>query len=384
MLKGIVPIDYARLQFQRRTLVMPDQRTFTQESDLQVLLWLASLSFAGGAIVELGTSDGKTLAEFAAQFPDRPCIGVDDGLPHGHQPTEVPIREPGWKAAGYANARVVRVASQDLDWESLGDISFVFIDADHTFEAAKADTWRAVEHLLSRRTPAIVAWHDYYDEGQELVGAEWVGVGRAVREFADRTGMRVGRVHGTCVAFVVINPPDRDLYTIEITSEPHVSRQYRFAAQEFPGSVRRWRGFDPVACHAAHHDYGGCYLVRPDSGNRQLGSFVSHAALWQHLAFGERSAIVFEDDARLQPEFWLMADLAPDKGLHQFAQTSGPFTCCCAYAISAAQAGNLVHLMSRRMTHIDLQMRYLADIGLLPISFSPYPVVKHGEDWVQT
>jgi predicted O-methyltransferase YrrM len=75
--------------------------------------------------------------------------------------------------------RVVRKRSEDLTAEDVGgELSLVFIDGDHSYEAAKADFDRVVCWLAEDGT---VAFHDVTNfrgvsrvVGEALVSGEWI------------------------------------------------------------------------------------------------------------------------------------------------------------------------------------------------------------------
>jgi hypothetical protein len=201
-MSAVIPVEYAKLIFPRRTL-HPTDRRYTPESDTQVVLWLASLSDCEGSIVEIGCSDGTTLLELALNFPERLCVGVDDGKPHPNQETEIPkYGRPGWMAQDQPNVRIFPVAAEDWKYESLEvPASFVFIDAQHTYESCGDDTFKAWQHMEKRPGLKVIAWHDYAEDRPEY---PWLGVKKAVQSFVEWSGLMVWHVNGTAVAFTLM------------------------------------------------------------------------------------------------------------------------------------------------------------------------------------
>jgi hypothetical protein len=153
--------------------------------------------------VEIGCSDGTTLLELALEFPERLCIGVDDGKPHPNQETEIPKHgRPGWMAQSQPNVRIFPVSAEDWTYQSLEvPASFVFIDAQHTYEACGDDTLKAWQHFAKRPGLKVIAWHDYAEDRPEY---PWLGVKKAVQGFVTWSQQMVWHVNGTALAFTLM------------------------------------------------------------------------------------------------------------------------------------------------------------------------------------
>lgn len=172
---------------------------YTPQMDVKALIWLARQT--RGNILEVGCNEGYTTYHLARAFPDRIVHGVDTTTLlnlHPEQRHEVP-RNVGRRARQLPNVSIFEEDFASFDLNSVPDIGFVFIDADHTYEGAKRDTEK-VFRFLDGRTDAIVAWHDFASAEEESNHPGWLRVGKYVREeLSDR--LDIYRIHRTTVAY---------------------------------------------------------------------------------------------------------------------------------------------------------------------------------------
>lgn len=108
-------------------------------------------------IIEIGTAGGKTALNLSDANPKATIVTIDIA------------RDVGKECAGRENVRMIHANSQDFDFESL-PADMCFIDGDHTYEGALADSKRILELMPKGR----VFWHDYTPI--------WEGVVRALNE----------------------------------------------------------------------------------------------------------------------------------------------------------------------------------------------------------
>lgn len=184
------------------TLLQLFDRAHDVSLDREELLALAGLVRASKPrnILEIGTYDGNTTLNLAANAPDATVTTVD--LPpdwSGRLALEVPqamtnvaMNRPavGWQYHNRPQARNIRQVlcdSADLDWEQLPvPFDFIVIDGCHHYSYVKHDTACAVRHITRG---GIIVWHDYgYIED----------VSRAVDELAGRASIKV--IQGTRLA----------------------------------------------------------------------------------------------------------------------------------------------------------------------------------------
>jgi len=129
-----------------------------------------------GVGVEIGVLDGGTSLHLLKSFPQLTLIGIDPYLAY-HEYDQKRMNE----AEATALSRLQQFGQRSLHMkedslsaaQKIADesIDFVFIDADHTYQAAKRD---------------IEAWYPKVRKGGFFSGHDyrWEGVNRAVNEFA--------------------------------------------------------------------------------------------------------------------------------------------------------------------------------------------------------
>lgn len=133
---------------------------------------------------ELGVWHGKTMARYLADCPELEMIGVDvwralpDGMKHyanwDHEDHERQARE-NTKAFG-ARVTFLKMTTDEAALQVRdGSLDFVFIDADHRYEAVRDD---------------IANWRPKIRVGGYLMGHDinWEGVERAVRKLPYKHG----------------------------------------------------------------------------------------------------------------------------------------------------------------------------------------------------
>jgi len=144
-LEGIVPAQ--RVHVLHPTAYHGDVSTY----ELYALNSLVK-AFAPTTIFEIGTLHGRTtvnLLENAEQLDTLYTLDILEELPAN-------------KFAEHADAKKVkRIISDSLSFNIepyRGRIDFIFIDADHTYDAVVSDSEKALEMLS---TTGVVVWHDY-------------------------------------------------------------------------------------------------------------------------------------------------------------------------------------------------------------------------------
>lgn len=143
-------------------------------------------------LVEIGVATGRTTLNLAASSPaDARIIAVD------LRPDEFAQLAAGFEQgclltdhslAGKIELRLT--GSRDAGWEELaGQVDFMFIDGDHTYQGARADSLVA---LRVCRRGGMIVWHDYsYNQ---------IGVKRCLDELARNYPIRrIARGRGLAV-----------------------------------------------------------------------------------------------------------------------------------------------------------------------------------------
>jgi predicted O-methyltransferase YrrM len=169
----------------------------TAAHEVRFLCWLARRT--PGNIVEIGTNKGLTSRDLARANPDRIIYAVDyfasDGALACEQRGERPSADDFCvHARDIPNVVCVHARSATLNYAALNNVRLVFVDGDHRFDAVKADTDAALEHLRSNEGGVIV-WHDYFEQGPA-----WVGVKR----YVDTLDLDVHHVEGTWLAMAEV------------------------------------------------------------------------------------------------------------------------------------------------------------------------------------
>lgn len=135
------------------------------------------------AVFEIGTFDGRTTLNLAANAPDEATVHTLDLPPN--QPTAYALAAADYKFVDKpaSGARLVGTAYASRVTQLYGDSAtfdfspyradFVFVDGSHAYEYVMSDSVRALELLGDE--PGTIVWHDY--------GA-WDGVTRGLQELA--------------------------------------------------------------------------------------------------------------------------------------------------------------------------------------------------------
>lgn len=156
-------------------------------------------------VVEIGTFDGNTALNLAANLTPQGCVVTLDLPPEGDPSANGEGAYAGGKPAPFeirqylehpmrSRIRQVYGDSAQIDWTALGGpFDLALIDGDHTTPYVLADT----RHVLSVLEPGgVVLWHDY----------EWRSVAAAI-DAAARRGAPVHWIRGTRLAIGVFPDP---------------------------------------------------------------------------------------------------------------------------------------------------------------------------------
>lgn len=137
-------------------------KMFTPAMDVVALLQLIA-TYKPKTFLEIGTNQGQTTQIIADNFPNMQIVTCDPGdqlteeQRNEHQSGEhLPQSEIGARVAGYPNVKVIKKAFADIDWGGQ-TFDFIFIDGDHSYEAALQDSLLAAK-LVNH--PGVLAWHD--------------------------------------------------------------------------------------------------------------------------------------------------------------------------------------------------------------------------------
>jgi predicted O-methyltransferase YrrM len=143
-------------------------------ADPYELMLLCALASSHGAtrLLEIGTYDGNTTLNLAANTPDNAMVTTMD-LPEdwdGKLQIDVPammvnVTDRNTVGRQYLNTpyadkiQQVYGDSARVDWSQLGGpFDFVFIDGCHHYDYVKSDTKNAIKHT---RPGGLIVWHDY-------------------------------------------------------------------------------------------------------------------------------------------------------------------------------------------------------------------------------
>lgn len=150
----------------------PYRRVIGTATDLQELTCLLAVMKLVRArkVLEIGTNDGFTTLNLAANLGDEPdaFVCTVDLLPElAAQPTKHlsgacdPSRV-GSKFKGQKEAKRIRQVMGDstkIDWNTLGGpFDLIFIDGGHDFECVMSDSENAFRHVAPG---GAIFWHDY-------------------------------------------------------------------------------------------------------------------------------------------------------------------------------------------------------------------------------
>lgn len=142
-----------------------DVDRWTQPTEVQLLIWLAGKT--RGDILEVGCRSGRTTFELARSFPDRTvwaCDWTGAGQTMLPQQRHEVVDQPCHLARSLANVRVINQDSKTLDYSSMPEVQFVYIDCDHSLAGVSRDTRLALDHLESTGKFGIVVWHDVNED----------------------------------------------------------------------------------------------------------------------------------------------------------------------------------------------------------------------------
>lgn len=162
-------------------------RTYTTRGELETLYRLASELPPGSNIVELGSYLGASTCFLAAGLATNggTLVAIDmwknETMPDGLRDTFTDFQR---NIAGVASrVRVLRKRTAEITAEDVQPpVHLAFIDADHSYEATKADAEAMAPHLAPQ---GLLVFHDATTfegvgkaVGELLASGEWVLVGR--------------------------------------------------------------------------------------------------------------------------------------------------------------------------------------------------------------
>jgi predicted O-methyltransferase YrrM len=183
-----------------------DVNRLTPLHDVRALCWLALQT--EGNIVEIGCNEGLTTRDLALTNPDKKIFAVDYIGNHDTMKPEQNGEKPlpdhfCWRAKDLPNVSPLMSKSADLDYASLENVRFVFIDGDHSYEGVRRDTEKALAHL--RRTGGLIVWHDVYPE-QPLWCGVWQYLNELNAQLAEEES-KIVRVDKTWLAYLKVESP---------------------------------------------------------------------------------------------------------------------------------------------------------------------------------
>jgi len=135
------------------------------------------------SLFEIGTFDGRTTLNLAANAPDDAVVHTLD-LP-SNQPTAYALSAADYQFVNkpVSGSRIVATPYAERVKQLYGDSAtfdfspyradFVFVDGSHAYEYVLNDSRRALQ--LAGDGPAVIVWHDY---------GVWDGVTRAIHELS--------------------------------------------------------------------------------------------------------------------------------------------------------------------------------------------------------
>jgi hypothetical protein len=144
--------------------LLKEVHTSTPLIDVKVLIWLSKQ--ISGNILEIGTQFGHTTCLLAKYNPNKHIYTVDCPDPvvmHKDQRIDWPGTERGKWCKNARNVSMIQCDSKTLNYETFTNLAMVYIDGDHTYNGAKADSELALEGLKKSNAPPpkIIAWHDF-------------------------------------------------------------------------------------------------------------------------------------------------------------------------------------------------------------------------------
>ncbi len=141
----------------------------------EVMSLCAIVRFLGARkIAEIGTYDGNTTLNLAANVPDGGCVTTIDLPPNWDRKFVYDVPNSHWNVTDrnrvgiqyrgmeYENRiRQVLGDSATVDWQRLDPpFDLIFIDGCHYRDYVKADTANALQNI---RPGGVIVWHDYGD-----------------------------------------------------------------------------------------------------------------------------------------------------------------------------------------------------------------------------
>jgi predicted O-methyltransferase YrrM len=178
-------------------------------SELAVLAKAAAGAKAGTEIIEIGTFDGRTTLNLAANSAPACRIFTLDLLPSAAttfhlDPGEKAYVEKPLSGARFKNdsalvrpytSKIVQLFgdSATFDWSAhFGKASLVFVDGSHTYQYVKKDTETAFK-LAAKG--GVIFWHDY---------GVWDGVTQALENFEACEKIGLLHIQGTSLVYAKV------------------------------------------------------------------------------------------------------------------------------------------------------------------------------------
>ena len=176
------PEECKSIPVYRDYMIATGGHVYTIEEEARIILWLAGKT--QGNCVEIGCNEGMFTRALAEWYPGKRVYAVDSPYIDLVAEQEYErVKEVGKFAAHLPNVTVVSASSRSFFYPP--NVTFAFIDGDHTYEGVKADTEKAMLY-----EPQIIAWHDYRPD------SEWMGVARLLNEMVN-DGVELVQVEGT-------------------------------------------------------------------------------------------------------------------------------------------------------------------------------------------
>lgn len=171
-------------------------------SELAVLALAAAYTRPGTEIVEIGTFDGRTALNFAANAPSGVAILTLDLPPDEPTAFAIDLAERRFVDKPQSGARLqacrdsmkpiaARVTqafgdSARYDWAPhVGRADLVFVDGSHAYDYVRADSETAMRLVAPG---GVVMWHDY---------GIWPGVTKGLEEIETEWGLGLKNIRGT-------------------------------------------------------------------------------------------------------------------------------------------------------------------------------------------
>lgn len=162
-------------------------------------------------VFEIGTFDGRTTLNLAANSPSEATIFTLDLPPKGPRATRLPLDDRDrlflpWNTSERryvgtdCEVRITQLLGDSATFDFspfYGTIDFVFIDGSHSYQYVCHDTEEALR--LLRPKGGTIAWHDY-------ANSNWPGVTRALNEMYLSVPRLGGMRHigGTSLAYASV------------------------------------------------------------------------------------------------------------------------------------------------------------------------------------